>query len=131
MNARILGPVVGFGLALATAAAYADPLVDHPTITVTVVQGQIQVSEDPVDSRPNEGAFVWQLATGGYAFADNGIVVDSKGQHKCHGDDDKHQVFRCKKNKHVHGAKYKYTVTLVATGSGQAPQPLDPIIFDY
>ena len=132
MNAQILGPALGFGLALATAAAYADPLVDHPTITVTVVQGQLHVSEEPVDSLPTEGALVWQLpADSGYAFPDTGIVVASPGLHKCRVDDDKRQVFRCKKQKHVPGAKYKYTVNVDVIGSGRAPPPLDPIIFDH
>ena len=132
MNTGIFGPVLGFGLALATAAAYADPSVDHPTIIVTVVQGQLQVSEEPVDSLPTEGAFVWRLSAGsGYEFADAGIVVASNGLHKCDVADDKRQVFRCKKKKHVSGAKYKYTVNVVVSGSGQALPPLDPIIFDH
>jgi hypothetical protein len=131
MNARILGALFAFGLVLA-AAAHADPLVDHPTITVTVVQGQIHVSEDPVKSLPTEGAFSWQLpADSGYAFSQDGIAVASPGLHKCYVNDDKKQLFRCDKKRHVHNAQYKYTITLVPTGSGQAPPPLDPIIFDY
>jgi len=132
MNAGIFGPVLGFGLLLATAAACAEPLVDHPTIIVTVVQGQLHVSEDPVDSQPTEGAFVWRLPAGsGYEFPDTGIVVGSHGLHKCGVEDDKRQVFRCKKLKHVSGAKHKYTVNVIVSGSGQALPPLDPIIFDH
>ena len=132
MNAGIFGPVLGLGLLLAATAAYAEPLVDHPTIFVTVVQGQLHVSEDPVDSQPTEGAFVWRLpAGGGYEFPATGIVVASHDQHKCSVDDDKRQVFRCKKLKHVSGTKYKYTVNVIVSGSGQALPPLDPIIFDH
>ncbi len=78
MNARTLGPVFGFGLALATAAAYADRPVDHPTILVTVVQGQIQVSDPRADILRTEGAVVWKLPAGsGYEFPEKAIVVAS------------------------------------------------------
>jgi hypothetical protein len=132
MNARTLGPVFGFGLALATAAAYADPSVEHPTIIVTVVQGQIQVSEKTADILRTEGAVVWKLAAdSGYKFPDNGIVVASPpGVHDCDVAD-QGQGFRCKKQKHVSGANYKYTVNLVPTGSGQAPPALDPFILHH
>jgi len=53
------------------------------------------------------------------------------GLHKCGVEDDKRQVFRCKKLKHVSGAKHKYTVNVIVSGSGQALPPLDPIIFDH
>ena len=132
MNARLLGPVLGFGLALATAATYADPPVDHPTITVTVIEGRLRVSEDPVDSLPREGAIVWQLPdASGYEFPSAGIVVASQGLHKCDVADGKRHVFRCVKLKHVSGAKYKYTINVVVSGAGQAPPALDPIIFDH
>src|SRR5258708_6970064 len=122
MNARTLGPVFGFGLALATAAACADPLVDHPTILVTVVQGQIQVSEPRADILRTEGAVVWKLPAGsGYEFPKKAIVVASpQGVHDCdvtdHG-----QGFRCGKLKHVSGAKYGYSGKLLSRGSGPAP----------
>jgi hypothetical protein len=132
MNARTLGPVFGFGLALATAAACADPSVDHPMIIVTVVQGQIHVSKETADILPTEGGVVWKLpANSGYEFPDTGIVVASpQDVHKCvvtH----QGQGFRCAKLKHVSAAKYKYTVNLIVSGSGQAPPPLDPFILHH
>jgi hypothetical protein len=130
MNARTLGPVFGFGLALVTAAAYADPSVDHPTITIWVEQGRIHLSEeDTAVVLPTESAVVWKLRDGsGYEFPKTGIVVASPPEvHACRVTD-KGQGFRCNKLKHLAGKKYKYTVNLVATGSGQAPRPLDPFI---
>ncbi len=132
MNARTLGPVFGFGLALATAAAYADRPVDHPTILVTVVQGQIQVSDPRADILRTEGAVVWKLPAGsGYEFPEKAIVVASpKGVHKCYVTDNA-RGFRCDKLIHVSGEEYKYSVKLVASGSGQAPKPLDPFILHH
>jgi len=132
MNARTFGPVFGFGLALATAAAYADRPVDHPTIIVTVVQGQIHLSEETADILETEGGVVWKLPAGsGYSFPDEAIVVaSSKGVHDCHVTDNG-RGFRCDKLKHVHGKKYKYIVNLTASGSGQAPPALDPFILHH
>ena len=72
---------------------------------------------------------VWKLRDGsGYEFPKTGIVVASPPEvHACRVTD-KGQGFRCNKLKHLAGKKYKYTVNLVATGSGQAPRPLDPFI---
>ena len=132
MNARTLGPVFGFGLALAAAAAYADPLVDHPTITVWVDQGRIHLSEeDTAVILRTEGAVVWKLRDGSsYEFPKTGIVVASPPDvHKCGLTGE--GLFRCKKLKHVSGKSYKYTVTLNPTGSGQAPPALDPFILHH
>jgi len=129
MNARILGPVLGFGLALAT-AAYADPLADRQPIDVAVVNGQVVVAEEQAVTLPTEGALVWRLTASGYEFPDSGIVIASEGRHRC-GVIDKGQGFRCVKLKHVSGAKYKYTVNVVVSGSGKPLPALDPFILDH
>lgn len=129
MNARMLGPVLGFGLALAT-AAYADPLPDRQPIEVAVVNGQVVVAEDQAVTLPTEGALVWRLTVSGYEFPDTGIVIASEGRHRCRVID-KGQGFRCVKLKHVSGAKYKYAVNVVVSGSGKPLPALDPFILDH
>jgi len=115
-------------LAVAAALARADYLPDRKPIDVDVVGGQVRVGEGEAVTVAGEGALVWRLEAG-YAFADDGIVIDSPGLHHCivtaSG-----EKFRCVKLKHVPGAKYKYTVNVIDRATQKPLAPLDPWILN-
>jgi len=121
--------LLGFGLALALTAVQAQESDDdHPPIDVHVNGGQVSVSEDPVSTSQSEGGLVWAIGTDGFHFAQNGIdIAAPPGVHDCHVIANGQRI-RCKKNRHVSGAKYKYTVNVVDSATGQALPPLDPFI---
>jgi hypothetical protein len=102
---------------------------DRRPIDVTVVNGKAVVDEDVAVTQESEGALVWHIVQPGYQFADNGIVVDSGGRHKC-GPVADGRGFRCRKLKHVSGAKAKYVVRLIDVSTQKALDPLDPWIVD-
>jgi hypothetical protein len=121
---------LAFGLALALAAAHAEGSDEHAPVYVSVTNGQITVSEDPLTTSESEGGLNWAIATAGYLFAQNGIDIGAPpGVHECqviaNG-----QGVHCRKNKHLSGAKFKYTVNLVEGSSGRPLPPLDPFILN-
>jgi hypothetical protein len=91
---------------------------DRKSIDVQVINGEIVVPEHHAHTSKDEGALVWRLSATGYEFPVDGIVVDSQGKHTC-GPGDDPQTFRCKKNGHVPGESYKYTVKVVHIASQQ------------
>ena len=114
-------------LSLLATLAMAQGKPDRQDIEVTVVNGRTVVSEEVAHTTTAHGALVWRIAQPGYAFAANGINIDSKGKHKCamHGDGKR---FRCAKLGHDKGAKYKYDVLLVDTATKKDLLPLDPYV---
>ena len=128
---RVLGLLVGLlaGLsALVTMSVSAQQdRPDRDPIDVQVINGQIVVAEDEAYTTNRHGGIVWRLVTPGYRFPDNGIVIDSRGKHRC-GAGPNGQRFRCAKLRHDAGERYKYVVNVVEARSGNSLQPLDPWI---
>ena len=114
-------------LSLLTTLALGQGKPDRQDIEVTVVNGHAVVKEETAHTTEAHGALVWRIAQPGYAFATNGINIASGGKHKCamHGDG---RRFRCTKQGHDKGAKYKYDVRLVETATNKNLPPLDPYI---
>jgi hypothetical protein len=81
--------------------------------------------DDTIDvPRGNSPVLEWEVVTPGYAFADNGIVINDGGdEFMCHPVEGGRR-FMCN-DRHTKPATYKYTITL--TGS-PAVLPLDPWI---
>jgi hypothetical protein len=98
------------------------------TVNVSVNNGVISVSPDPANMSKNHQKIVWSLATAGYTFAKDGIVVEGNGTEYggCGKKGSSTTVYVCKKLKHVNLKQYKYDVNLVNT-SGQRVS-LDPRI---
>ena len=124
--------VVLLAASLLALSALADPgeqgeKPDHPSIDVTVTNGQVAVSEEETTTSEGEGALVWRLAQGQYVFAANGIAIDSHGKHACNLSHDGHSV-RCSKRGHIKGERYKYSVNVEDASTHQALPPLDPWI---
>jgi hypothetical protein len=131
MNAQIRETVLGFGLALAAAAAYPQTGTDRAPVSVKVYYGHVVVGEEPLVTLPTERGLVWTLTTSGYQFSTAGIVVP-KGGHKCSVvPNSQGQRVRCEKPPHASGTNYKYTVNVIDSASGKALPALDPIIFDH
>ncbi|MBP6764374.1 MAG: hypothetical protein KA141_05230 [Rubrivivax sp.] len=96
------------------------------TINVAVVNGRIAVSEAGATIGAGDSVVVWRLQTAGYAFAEDGVVLDG-------GDDAYHcepgsdaRNFRCSRLKAASGQRFSYTINLVDLRSGGAaglPQP--------
>lgn len=102
---------------------------DRDPIDVQVVKGQIVVEEEEARTTAEHGALVWRVVTPGYRFADDGIVIQAEGRHRC-GPVAGGQRFRCVKLRHLRGERYKYDVKLVNVRGGDAPPPLDPWIIN-
>ena len=126
MNKRIVVLAASF-MALA-AVAQQDRRPDRQVIDVQVINGRIVVPEEVAETNEREGALVWRLVEPGYAFPENGIVVDSKGKHRCRVNPENERRFRCAKLRHDPGERYKYVVNVIDTRSQQPLEPLDPYI---
>jgi hypothetical protein len=117
------------GLICCTGLASAADKPDREPIEVQVVKGVITVPEDEAHTIEGHGALVWRVTTPGYAFAADGIVIESKGRDKFNCSVvGKGERFRCKKLRHVKSDRYKYVVKLVPTAGAPAVSPLDPWI---
>jgi len=94
-------------------------------IQVQVVNGRIQVPESTVRVGRNVGSIRWELATAGFSFPANGIVIDGSAFHNCkplaQG-----QRFQCIRKGYVAGQQYKYDVNV--NQGGTALPTLDPFI---
>jgi hypothetical protein len=121
--------VVLLAASLLALSALAEPgdKPDHPSIDVTITNGQVGVSEDETTTSEGEGALVWRLSQSEYAFTANGIAINSHGRHSCRVSQDAHSV-RCVKNGHIKGERYKYSVSVEDASTHQALPPLDPWI---
>jgi hypothetical protein len=95
---------------------------------VSVSNGVISVSPDPANMSKKHQKIVWSLATAGYSFANNGIVIEGDGTDygDCKKQGSSSIVYVCKKLKHVDKKQFKYDVNLV-NSSGQRVS-LDPRI---
>ena len=123
---RGLTGLMGFlGLVVCPSMAFAGDKVDRDPIEVAVKGGRITVSEEEAHTTEHHKAVLWKLTSPGYAFTKDGIVIDSKGKHRCKVVD-QGRGFRCDKQGHVKGAKYKYVVKLKPVGDSPAVSPLDP-----
>jgi hypothetical protein len=110
------------------AAAQGKP--DRQDIDVTVENGKTTVKEEIARTTEKHGAVVWK-AQQGYAFAEDGIVIEAKGKDKFNCKISQNgQKFRCAKLAHIKGDRYKYVVKLIEKKSGVALAPLDPIILN-
>jgi hypothetical protein len=114
-------------LTLCSLAAAAQGRPDRQVIDVIVVNGQAEVPEEEAVTTADHGALVWRVATPGYRFAENGIVIQAEGKHRC-GPTANGQRFRCVKLRHLRGERYKYDVNLVQIRTGQPLPTLDPWI---
>lgn len=106
-------------LSIAMLSLASSPLAQGNTdkdATVTVVNGKISTSPEPIPVKKNQNRIVWTLEGAGYTFAGNGIVIQGGGneygncERKTSG---KKEQFICKKLKHVDLKKYKYDVNLI------------------
>jgi hypothetical protein len=97
-------------------------------VNVSVSNGVISVSPDPANMSKKHQKIVWSLATAGYSFANNGIVIEGDGTDygDCKKQGSSSIVYVCKKLKHVDKKQFKYDVNLV-NSSGQRVS-LDPRI---
>lgn len=100
---------------------------DRDPIDVAVVNGAIVVEEEVARTDRNQGGLVWRLVTPGYVFPENGIEIDSGGKHRCRVMNDA-RFYRCGKQRHDAGERYKYNVNVVSRQTGQPLPPLDPWI---
>jgi hypothetical protein len=130
MNKRFtLALLAACSVASVSLAAWAQGRVDRDPIDVQVVDGQAVVPEEESHTTPEHGALVWRIVTPGYRFADDGIVIQSDGKHRC-GPVANGQRYRCAKLRHLQGERYKYDVKLVRTRTGEALPTLDPWIIN-
>jgi hypothetical protein len=102
---------------------------DRDPIDVQVVNGQVVVEEEEARTSADQGGLVWRVVTPGYRFADDGIVIQSEGRHRC-GPVANGQRYRCAKLRHLRGERYKYDVKLVNARTGEALPVLDPWIIN-
>jgi len=117
-------------LCVALAALAQQGKRDRDDIDVTVVNGKTTVTEEEAHTTPDHGALVWK-APQGYAFAEDGIVIEAKGKDKFNCRTTQNgQKFRCAKLAHIKGDRYKYVVKLIDRKTGTALAPLDPIILN-
>lgn len=100
---------------------------DDRTVKVTVAKEVISVDPDPVKMKKTSNKITWELATPGFSFPANGIVI--KGADGEYGEcrNKSKTEFVCKKLKHADKKEYKYDVNLVNESTGK-PLNLDPII---
>ena len=114
--------------------SYGKSLADQP-VRVTVKDGVISADPDPVKMAKNSKKITWVLATPGFTFPANGIVIkDADGEYGDCGIQvskrkkaDKDTEFVCRKLKHIGKKEYKYDVNLI-NGSTGKPMVLDPTI---
>ncbi len=101
---------------------------DDKTVYVTVKGKEISVDPDPVTMKRSSNKITWKLATPGFLFPANGIVIKlADGEY---GDcSNKKTEFVCKKLKHIDKKEYKYDVNLVNESTGK-PLFLDPTIIN-
>ena len=115
----------GWLLAMALCAGLAQAQANERAIQVEVVNGQIQVPEQTVRAGKQVGSFRWELATPGFTFPANGIVIDGGAFHNCRPIAQGRR-FQCIRKGYQPGAQYKYDVNV---NRGNQPLPtLDPII---
>lgn len=95
-------------------------------VSVTVVNGKIGTSPEPVQVKKNQNRIVWTLTTAGFTFANNGIVIKGGGNEYGECAKTKQNEFICKKLKHVDLKTYKYDVNLI-DANGRAMN-FDPLI---
>ncbi len=90
------------------------------TVIVSVKNGVISVSPDPANMSKNHQKIVWSVATAGYSFANNGIVIAGDGTDygDCGKQGSSSTIYACKKLKHVDKKQFKYDVNLI-NASGQ------------
>ncbi len=100
---------------------------DDRTVKVSVANDVISVDTDPVKMKKSSNKITWELATPGFSFPANGIVI--KGADGEFGEcrNKSKTAFVCKKLKHVDKKEYKYDVNLVNDSNGKSLN-LDPII---
>lgn len=118
---------LALSLLAAVSLAQAKDKPDREDIEVEVVNGKIVVNEETARTTEAHGAIVWRIVQPGFRFPANGIVVNSKGKHRCalHADGKR---YRCAKLGHDKGAKYKYDVRVVERGTGAFLPVLDPYL---
>ena len=102
---------------------------DDRTVKVTVANDVIRVDPDPVKMKKSSKKITWELATPGFSFPANGIVIKrADGEYgECKNKSKSKTEFVCKKLKHVDKKEYKYDVNLVNDSTGK-PLNLDPVI---
>ena len=98
------------------------------TVTVSVSNGVISVSPDPANVKKSHNKIVWSLASAGFTFANDGIVIagDGKDYGDCGSKGSSTTVYVCKKLKHINKKQFKYDVHLI-NANGQRVS-LDPRI---
>ncbi len=100
---------------------------EDKTVKVSVTNDVISVDPEPVKMKKSDKTITWELATPGYSFPANGIVIkQADGEYgDCRNRTTKEYV--CKKLKHVDKKEYKYDVNLVNDSTGK-PLSRDPTI---
>ncbi len=100
---------------------------DNKTVKVTVTNDVISAAPERVEMKKSDKTITWELATPGFSFPANGIVIkDANGEYGDCKNKTKTE-FVCKKLKHVDKKEYKYDVNLVNDSTGK-PLSLDPVI---
>lgn len=100
---------------------------ERQPIDVRVVDGRVDVPESEALTTEGEGALVWRLVTPGYAFPDDGIVIDAVSVFRCQAMAGG-RLYRCLKLRHVRGARYKYDVKVIDDRTRLPLPVLDPWI---
>jgi hypothetical protein len=102
---------------------------DDRTVKVTVANEMISVDPDPVKMKKSSNKITWELATPGFSFPANGIVIKRAGGEYGECRNKSKTEFVCKKLKHADKKEYKYDVNLVNDSTGK-PLSRDPIIIN-
>jgi hypothetical protein len=97
------------------------------TVKVYVENGLLWVDREPIYVWGGPGQITWELATPGYEFHPNTVSVHGNGAGEL-----SHDSGVSSKTRHVWNNKnsfpglYKYTLSVLKTGGGPHPAPLDP-----
>lgn len=113
-------------IALAACADPANSQSTGPRPTRVMVNKQLLwIDQEPIIVRGGkEVAIVWQIATKGYEFPDDGIVF-KEGKEQFVSCAAKGQVFQCL-DRNTERGRFKYTIRVVRRGTKEGPEPLDP-----
>ena len=119
-----------FALAALAQQSQEQQRPDRDPIDVQVIDGRIVVEEE-VQTSEREGALLWRLVQSpGYAFPDNGIVINAEGKYDRCRVIANGQRFRCdKRGRRDPGERHKYVVNVLDIQS-QKQLSLDPWILN-
>ena len=96
--------------------------------TVTVVNGQVQVSDAKLKPKGKPATLVWTLATPGYVFTSNGIAITgNNGQFSNPAPSSGNTVFSWQ-DANTDALEYAYNIAVQLAGQPHGILRLDPTI---